>query len=127
MKKFFMLILVLVTVLSVSASAFAIGYSGSATNYFDTSSQNKSGSSWAKMTDTCYECVPYQGFFGDHSTTKEVVPVNGSIALAPRRDAATLSVVNFSWTSGANSYTSAKLRNYAAGSNIYTRGDWTAY
>ena len=119
MRKITALFVVSVLIFSMSSVAFAgyHEYSGGANNYFDTRSLDRVGTSWSYARDECtYSATEKDSPYASPHKSKVV---SGSTALSNELTVWGGDSVTLTFSSGANSYSSAKLRLSATSSYGY--------
>lgn len=119
MRKIIAFLVVAILMLSMSSVAFAgyHEYSGGASNYFDTRSLDRVGTTWSYARDECTSSATEKD--SPYASPHKSKTVSGSIALSNELTVWGGDNVALTWKSGANSYSSAKLRLSAISSYGY--------
>ena len=128
MKRIIATALVVVLMLSVSSVAFATyaNYSGGASKSFDTyQSLSRIGTSWSYARDECeYSATAEDSPYA--SPHKSQMVSTGGVALSNQVEVWGGDICAMTWKSGAQNYTSAKMRLSAISSYFYAVGKFHA-
>ena len=119
MRKIIAFLIVSVLIFSMSSVAFAgyHEYSGGANNYFDTRSLDRVGTSWSYARDECTSSATERD--SPYASPHKSKVVSGSTALSNELTVWGGDSVTLTFKSGANNYSSAKLRLSAISSYGY--------